>query len=55
MIKKKIEYMCSICGKRIVMPSESGRPMPGKCPKKQGDKPHSWRKNKVIPVNSVVF
>jgi hypothetical protein len=25
-----------------------GRPMPGKCPRKQGDKPHSWRKNRTM-------
>lgn len=24
-----------------------GRPEQGKCPRKQGDKPHSWHKNRV--------
>ena len=37
---KRTVYMCSWCGKRetrIV-----GRPSPGKCPRKQGNKPHTW-------------
>lgn len=45
---KRIEYMCSYCGKKEIKSDLQGRPMPGKCPRKQGDKPHSWRKNRVI-------
>lgn len=45
---KKIEYMCSYCGKKVVKMSIQGRPLPGRCPRKQGDKPHSWRKNRDL-------
>lgn len=44
--KKFIEYMCSECGKKQTMPKTMGRPAPGKCPRKSGDKPHSWVKNR---------
>lgn len=44
---KRVEYMCSYCGKKQVLNETQGRPMPGKCPRKQGDKPHSWRKNRT--------
>lgn len=46
---KKIEYICSYCGKKEIRTNLQGRPMPGRCPRKQGDKPHSWRKNRVLP------
>ena len=39
---KRIEYMCSHCGKKEVRQANMGRPQPGRCPRKQGDKPHSW-------------
>lgn len=45
---KKVEYMCSYCGKRVVKMEIMGRPEPGRCPRKEGDKPHSWRKNRII-------
>ena len=28
---KKIEYMCSYCGKKEIKTNLQGRPMPGKC------------------------
>jgi len=40
------EYMCSYCGRKVIRSNTSGRPQPGKCPRKTGDKPHSWRINK---------
>jgi len=48
---KKIEYMCTWCGKRVTKIANSGRPEPGKCPKKGttrdgGGKPHTWVINK---------
>ena len=43
---KKIEYICTCCGKKEIKTNLQGRPMPGKCPRKEGDKPHSWRKNR---------
>lgn len=45
---KKIEYICSYCGKKIMKSQTSGRPDPGKCPRKPGDKPHTWRVNRRI-------
>lgn len=45
---KRIEYMCSYCGKKEIKSEWTGRPSPGKCPRKQGDRPHSWRRNRVI-------
>lgn len=46
---KRIEYICTYCGKKEIKTSLQGRPMPGKCPRKQGDKPHTWRKNRDLP------
>lgn len=50
---KKTEYMCKICGARMVRFDSNGRPSPGSCPRKPKTKsgmsqPHSWvisRKN----------
>lgn len=39
---KMVEYMCSYCGKKVTRSLRFGRPDPGKCPRKTGDKPHSW-------------
>ena len=44
--KKFVEYMCSQCGKKETKPKAMGRPSPGRCPRKQGNKPHSWVKNR---------
>ena len=41
-----IQYMCRYCGKKETKSKNSGRPMPGKCPRRNGDQPHSWVKNK---------
>jgi hypothetical protein len=43
-----VEYICSYCGKKSLRGLSLGRPLPGKCPRKQGDKPHSWRVNRKI-------
>lgn len=45
---KRIEYMCTYCGKRVVKKASFGRPNPDKCPRKNGDRPHSWVKNRVL-------
>ena len=45
---KRIEFICSYCGRKEIKSETSGRPMPGRCPRKQGDKPHSWRKNRTL-------
>ena len=46
MAAKRIEYMCSQCGKKETRYASLGRPNPGKCPRKQGDKPHTWVVNR---------
>ena len=46
MATKRIEYMCSHCGKKEIRFVSMGKPQPGKCPRKQGDKPHSWKVNR---------
>ena len=45
---KYIEYICTTCGRKEIRTEISGRPMPGKCPRKTGDRPHSWRRNRVV-------
>lgn len=45
---KYIEYICTMCGCKEVRAERYGRPMPGRCPRKTGDKPHSWRRNRVV-------
>ena len=44
-----IEYMCRYCGAKMLRTAQSGRPSPGKCPRKTGDKPHSWVINRKLP------
>lgn len=39
---KFTQYKCSYCGRTETRGVNAGRPNPGKCPRKQGDKPHSW-------------
>ncbi len=45
---KKKEWICSWCGAKVVRQNIVGRPLPGRCPRKQGDKPHTWRINRVL-------
>ena len=45
---KRIEYMCSHCGKKEIRFVSMGKPLPGKCPRKQGDKPHTWTVNRRL-------
>ena len=37
-----IEYKCTYCGKTITKGGTAGRPDPGTCSRKTGNKPHSW-------------
>ena len=48
MATKRIEYMCSYCGKKELRFVSMGKPQPGKCPRKQGDKPHTWMVNRRL-------
>lgn len=43
----KIEWMCTQCGKKETKGINNGRPLPGKCTRKNG-KPHSWVQNRKI-------
>lgn len=45
---RQIEYICSYCGRKEVRPATTGKPALGKCPRKQGDKPHTWTVNKKM-------
>ena len=47
-MSKQIEYMCRWCGKKEIKAEAFGRPLPGKCPRKEGDKPHTWLVNRKI-------
>ena len=38
MLPKKVEFICSYCGKKEYRKEGMGRPMPGKCQRKNGDK-----------------
>ena len=44
--KRFVQYMCRYCGAKETKPISFGRPMPGKCPRKQNGGPHSWVVNK---------
>lgn len=44
---RTIEYMCTYCGKKEKKSENAGRPMPGKCPRKNGG-PHSWVINRKL-------
>lgn len=44
----KMKWMCTQCGRKEVRPITMGRPMPGKCSRRGGDKPHSWVQNGKI-------
>lgn len=48
MAGQRIEYMCTCCGKKEIRNTWAGRPMPGKCPRKSGDKPHTWVVNRKL-------
>lgn len=39
---QKIEYMCTYCGHKQTRKSTVGRPMPGHCPRRNGNQPHRW-------------
>ena len=45
---KRIEYMCSHYGKKETLFVSMGRPQPGKCPCRQGDKTHVWAINRKL-------
>lgn len=47
-MEKRVEYMCSYCGKKEIRLKSIGRPMPGKCPRRNGDMPHRWIVNRTL-------
>lgn len=38
----RTEYMCRFCGQKHLRMNVTGRPLPGKCPRRPGNQPHSW-------------
>lgn len=44
----KNEFMCKYCGKKEIRMESMGRPKPGKCPRRNGDMPHSWVVNRKL-------
>lgn len=49
MANKKIthvEYMCSYCGNKCVRMVNTGKPLPGNCPRRSGKQPHRWTINR---------
>ena len=49
MAYKRIEYMCSQCGKKEMRFVSQGKPMPGKCPRSAGGtRPHRWTVNRKL-------
>ena len=47
-IYKFVEFQCRYCGAKTTLAINRGEPNPGRCPRKQGDKPHSWITNRKI-------
>ncbi|MBO6177914.1 MAG: hypothetical protein J6M62_12155 [Selenomonadaceae bacterium] len=47
-VSKRKEWMCTHCGKKEIRFVSAGRPQPGKCPRKNGDKPHTWVVNRTM-------
>ena len=43
---KRIEFMCTHCGRKVTKPAIAGRPEPGKCPKRTPGQPHRWVVNR---------
>lgn len=44
---KRVEYMCTYCGKKETRSDIGGRPSPGQCPRKPKNangkpRPHTW-------------
>lgn len=43
---QQVEWMCTQCGKKIIKSELAGRPRPERCPRKNGERPHTWVINK---------
>lgn len=42
-----VEWMCTVCGQKIIRQESNGRPMPGTCPRALiKGRPHRWVKNR---------
>jgi|GEM_PF-3977741 len=44
-LPKKVDWQCTWCNRKETW-KEGFRPVPGKCPRKTGDRPHTWTKVK---------
>lgn len=50
---KRVEYICTWCGRKEIRAATGGRPLPGACPRKgktaEGKpKPHTWAVNRKV-------
>lgn len=45
---KKVEWMCTTCGRKEIKIGNVGRPKPGSCPKKKNQSHHTWVKNRTL-------
>ena len=45
---KRIEWMCTNCGRKETRSETMGRPMSGVCPRKTNKGPHRWVKNRTM-------
>ena len=48
MAVKRVQYLCRYCGMRETRFVKDGKPLPGRCPKRngtdlKGTKPHVWQ------------
>lgn len=53
MAAERVEYLCTWCGRKIIIASRYGRPEPGNCPRKPRNtdgkmKPHTWAVNRKL-------
>lgn len=44
---RRIEWMCTTCGRKVTRGEQSGRPLPGICPKKPNKSHHTLVKNRI--------
>ena len=42
-----VQYKCSHCGQTRTVSVGDGKPDPGRCPRRTGDRPHVWTKNRM--------
>ena len=43
---KRVEFMCTHCGRKVIRFEGTGRPDPGVCPRRNNKQPHRWVVNR---------